>query len=198
MGRPRQFDEDGAVEAAMRAFWAAGYEATSTHDLCEATGLGRSSVYNTFSSKRDLYCRALRRYTERVFARQAAVLEGAGRVRERIGALFGQVVSDEYDTAREVEDPGVPGCFVVNSMVELGGRDPEVSELLARDLDRRLALLTGVFAAGQAAGEIDPAKSPRDLAHFVVATVSGMRVLARGGAPREALEGAAATALAAL
>jgi AcrR family transcriptional regulator len=64
MPRPRTFDEDRAIDAAMRLFWTSGYEATSTQDLCEATGLGRSSIYNTFTSKRDLFDRALRRYTE--------------------------------------------------------------------------------------------------------------------------------------
>ncbi|NUS02366.1 MAG: helix-turn-helix transcriptional regulator, partial [Nonomuraea sp.] len=59
MARPRTFEEDRAVEAAMRAFWDAGYEATSTQDLCAATGLGRSSIYNTFAGKRDLFERAL-------------------------------------------------------------------------------------------------------------------------------------------
>src|SRR5690606_8821359 len=62
MARPRTFEEEQALEAAMRAFWRRGYEATSTQDLCAATGLGRSSVYNAFDSKRELFTRALRRY----------------------------------------------------------------------------------------------------------------------------------------
>ncbi|HEY4569169.1 MAG TPA: TetR/AcrR family transcriptional regulator, partial [Kribbella sp.] len=43
----------------MRLFWTSGYEATSTQDLCAATGLGRSSVYNTFTSKKALFQRTL-------------------------------------------------------------------------------------------------------------------------------------------
>ncbi|CAM5616019.1 TetR/AcrR family transcriptional regulator OS=Streptomyces alboniger OX=132473 GN=CP975_28210 PE=4 SV=1 [Streptomyces alboniger] len=64
MARPRTFDEERALDAAMHAFWVKGYEATSTQDLCEATGLGRSSIYNTFSSKHALFRRALARYMD--------------------------------------------------------------------------------------------------------------------------------------
>ncbi|WP_258571869.1 TetR/AcrR family transcriptional regulator [Actinomadura parmotrematis] len=48
----------------MSAFWTAGYEATSTEDLCAVTGVGRSSLYNAFAGKRELFLRALRRYRD--------------------------------------------------------------------------------------------------------------------------------------
>jgi hypothetical protein len=35
-----------------------------------SSGLGRSSIYNTFSSKRDMFDRAIRRYMEAKTARQ--------------------------------------------------------------------------------------------------------------------------------
>ncbi|MEU5880385.1 TetR/AcrR family transcriptional regulator [Spirillospora sp. NPDC047279] len=187
MARPRQFDEERAVDAAMRAFWATGYEGTSTQDLCEATGLGRSSIYNTFASKHDLFERALRRYMDDKDDAIFDLLAAGEPAKERIGALIRQAVEPPGD------DPA--GCLVVNSMIELAPRDPEIAALLDRNLERRLDALMAVIRQGQHAGEIDAGKDPRTLALFVTATISGMRVAARGGADRTTLDAIATTAL---
>jgi TetR/AcrR family transcriptional repressor of nem operon len=187
MARPRKFEEDRAVEAAMRAFWAAGYEGTSTQDLCEATGLGRSSIYNTFTGKHDLYERALRRYQDERTGALIELMDADLPVREKVRTVLWQAVDP---------DPGDPaGCLVVNALVELGPHDTEIARRLRRDGDRRVEALRAAFERGRARGEIDAGKDPLALAHFVVATVSGMRVAARGGAGRAALEAIATTAL---
>ncbi|MGK8524604.1 TetR/AcrR family transcriptional regulator [Nocardia asteroides] len=190
MPRPRSFDEDRAVDAAMHAFWRAGYEATSTEDLCAATGLGRSSIYNTFTSKRDLFGRALRRYMTTKNAATFDLLGTETQVRAKIRALLWRIV--------EAPDDEPPGCLVVNSTIELAPRDTELAAVLAADHERRLAVLTDVFEAARRAGEIAADKEPTALAHFVIATISGMRVAARGGADRETLAAIATTALDAL
>ncbi|MCA2224268.1 TetR/AcrR family transcriptional regulator [Nonomuraea aurantiaca] len=190
MARPREFEEERAIEAAMRAFWSAGYEGTSTQDLCEATGLGRSSIYNTFKSKHDLFDKALRRYMDSKTASLMELLEGELPVREKVRALLWQAV--------DVETGDPVGCLVVNSLVELAPRDPEVAEQLRRDGERRLGALRAAFELGQSRGELEADRDPAALAHFVVAAISGMRVMARGGSDREALESVAKTTLDAL
>ncbi|MEU0564431.1 TetR/AcrR family transcriptional regulator [Nonomuraea sp. NPDC005983] len=190
MARPRMFDEDRAVEAAMRAFWDAGYEATSTQDLCEATGLGRSSIYNTFKSKHDLFEKALRRYMSDRTAPIIALLEGPLPVREKIRALLWRVI----DT--EAGDP--IGCLVVNATVELGPRDPEIADQLARNLGQRKDALIAALTSARRDGEIGADRDPEALAEFVIAVIGGMQVAARGGATPATLEQIATTALAAL
>ncbi|MHA7959627.1 TetR/AcrR family transcriptional regulator [Streptomyces sp. L500] len=190
MARPRKFDEERAVDAALEAFWTAGYEATSTQDLCEATGLGRSSIYNTFHSKRDLFLRTLALYMRRKSDQLAALLEEDVPAREKVRALLDNVLAEEAGA-----DGGGRGCLYVNTAVELASRDPEVAHELERDYARRHDTLTAALKAGQRAGEIDPAKDASALAHFVTATVGGIRVAARAGAGEAALRAIARTAL---
>lgn len=64
MARPREFDEEQALDRAMDVFWRKGYQGTSTDDLMEAMGIGRGSFYNAFGSKRDVYLRTLDRYLD--------------------------------------------------------------------------------------------------------------------------------------
>ncbi len=44
MARPREFDIDEALDAAMGAFWEGGYEATSMANLMEAMDLQKGSI----------------------------------------------------------------------------------------------------------------------------------------------------------
>ncbi|MER0243242.1 TetR/AcrR family transcriptional regulator [Streptomyces sp. HSW2009] len=196
MARPRMFDEERALDAAVWAFWVKGYEATSTQDLCRATGLGRSSIYNTFSSKHELFTRALVRYTEGMTAVQVGILGDVERsARERLRALFELVIDGEFE--RRVEGRSV-GCLTVNATVELAGCDPEVAAILERDLELRLASLREVVEVGQRAGEFSSGRDAESLARFLNAVIGGMRVSAQGGADRAVLEGIAETAFVAL
>jgi len=54
VGRPREFDEEAVLEAAMDAFWRKGYEALSLVDLCQCTCLNKASLYRVFGDKHQL------------------------------------------------------------------------------------------------------------------------------------------------
>lgn len=193
MGRPRAFDEERVLDAAMRAFWAGGYEGTSTRDLCEATGLDRSSVYNAFTSKHELFKRALARYLDAMTATQAEILGDVGQpAGERVRALLARIIDDEFRCRGD--GPSI-GCLSVNTTVELAGHDEEISRLLDRDLRRRLDALQAVIEEGLRAGDIASGRDPATLARYLNAVIAGIRVSAKGGAGRADLEAIAATAL---
>lgn len=58
-GRPRSFDRDAALQAAMLLFWRHGYESTSMRMLAEAMGVTAPSIYAAFGDKRELFVRSL-------------------------------------------------------------------------------------------------------------------------------------------
>jgi Bacterial regulatory proteins, tetR family len=46
MARPREFDEEAALDAAVQCFWANGYEGASIRELAASMGIAGASLYN--------------------------------------------------------------------------------------------------------------------------------------------------------
>src|ERR1051326_7706866 len=63
-GRPREFDTEKALDAALGVFWRKGYEGASLPDLTRAMGINRPSLYAAFGNKEELFRRAVDRYVE--------------------------------------------------------------------------------------------------------------------------------------
>src|SRR5215510_2442875 len=127
MARPREFDKEAVLEAASNAFWLQGYEATSTRDLTDCTGLSPSSLYAAFGDKRTLFREALDHYLvilrERMFR-----LEAGPSPASAITGFFDEVI------ARSLGDKLQRGCLMVNSALESSPRDPEIQNAIAHEL----------------------------------------------------------------
>ncbi|MEU3744954.1 MULTISPECIES: TetR/AcrR family transcriptional regulator [Streptomyces] len=190
MARPREFDEERVVTAAMETFWRHGYEGTSTRDLCDSTGLGPSSLYNAFGGKRALYLRALDRYHQTGTAEQIALLQGPGTVKDRLRAMMIHAVDADLDEAEG------RGCFAINAAVESAAPDEDVREVVRRSFDRVETELYAILAAGRHSGEIRSTGDLRALARRLQSTYYGLRVLGRIQRDRQALLDTVESALA--
>jgi TetR/AcrR family transcriptional repressor of nem operon len=129
VGRPREFDEEAALEAAMDAFWAKGYEATSMADLCCCTGLHKGSLYQAFGDKHTLFMNALKHYADSEFHETTAVAQGLTSPLKVIRAVVNKICDDAT---------GEKGCMMINSMVELAPHDPAVKAALQAFGEQRM------------------------------------------------------------
>ncbi|MGV9908073.1 TetR/AcrR family transcriptional regulator [Streptomyces tendae] len=198
MARPRMFDESAVLDAAAREFRVHGFAETSTEQLCEAAGVRRSSLYNAFTSKDELFVRALQHYVATTGARQSVILadeELTGA--ERLRALVDVVVDEELQAANRGH---AAGCMVVQSLMnpDLRERDERVARILDRDLRARLSHLSGAIRAGQVDGSITKGVDPDDGAVLVSTVISGLRVTAQTGVDVETLRRIALAGLSSL
>ncbi|WP_134767835.1 TetR/AcrR family transcriptional regulator [Nocardioides sp. 1609] len=178
-GRPRSFDRDAALGAALEQFWRTGYEETSVAMLTSAMGVTPPSLYAAFGDKRRLFEEASTVYFQRTCEAVdlAAALPSAR-------AAVARVLDD---TARAHTDPATPaGCLMLTEP-----RLEAQREVLRRRLKDRL---------DQGVRDRDLAASTNTdhLASFLVAVLRGMSGSARDGATTEDLLGIAETAMGAV
>lgn len=171
----------------MQAFWAKGYEATSLDDLCDATGLSRSSLYATFGDKRALLLRALDRYEELSAARIAAALSRRLPIREALAALLSEFID------QIVSGPGRRGCFIGNCAAELARQDRDALARVRRSLDRTAKQFRGALADAKARGEVPASLDPKAVAHFLASGIHGLRLVGKANPDRAVLDDIART-----
>jgi TetR/AcrR family transcriptional repressor of nem operon len=188
----KQFDEAAALDKAMEAFWARGYEATSVQDLVEAMGLHRGSIYAAFGGKRSLFLKALRHYETH---RRRAWLEA---LRRRHGPRAAILSVFEGAIAAAHSDRGRAGCFLVNTAVELSPHDAEIARAVAKGLSETEAFFRDRIVEGRELGEIPRRVDPDHTARALLGLLTGLRVLARSRPERLLLEALAEQAAALL
>ncbi|OPC76896.1 TetR family transcriptional regulator [Embleya scabrispora] len=182
MARPRQFDEQSAVNSATELFWQRGYHATSVRDLGDALKLTPSSLYRTFTDKHTLFLRALDHYraTESTQARRR--LDASDRpVREVLREWMLWLVTCPAD------GESGRGCFVVNTASELGTTDAQVQERTEAAFAVTRQALRAVLTEGRERGELSTDLDIEGAVELLFTTVLGLRVRERAGHDLERL-----------
>lgn len=189
MARPKEFDPDVALGAAMEAFWEHGFDATSLADITAATGVKKASLYATYGDKRRLFITALSRYQDEGLERVRAGLAAGGTVRESIQELFAGYVKEcaSKDRSR--------GCLCVNTAVELGPRDEEIAGMLLLHARRVTALFAEAIERGKQQGEFAPRVDSQVTARFLLVALYGLTVGGKTGFSARKLDEVATAAL---
>jgi len=175
MPRPPEYDRDDVLDKAMQVFWDHGYCATSMADLVEATTLKPGSIYAAFKSKERLFLAALDRYGQQSVAGIKEILDQADSPLGGIRAFFAQLAENAgQPTAKR-------SCFLINTVLEVARDNHEVCTHVARHLDSIEALFRRALEDARECGELAADRDPAALATFIIAGISGLRVLSVAG-----------------
>jgi len=116
MPRNVEFDVEAARSKIMQEFWKKGYEGTSLTDLEGATSLVRTSLYNTFGNKTDMFLDSLKLYHEQVEKQiDDATRNGGAEV------LANVIVAMMEGQGKRAGEPA--GCLMVNAATQSDALD---------------------------------------------------------------------------
>jgi TetR/AcrR family transcriptional regulator, transcriptional repressor for nem operon len=181
MARPLSFDKQRVLNAATDLIWARGYNAASMADLVAATGLNKSSLYNSFGSKHDVLTGAISHYTAAQVRMLESLLATRG-LRSGLRALLEDIIESNNDGR---------GCLLVNCAAELAPRDRRIAKRVRAGLDGLASVLAARAARAQAEKEISRDIDCGVLAQSLVAMISGLRILVKAGMDRRSLQSVA-------
>jgi AcrR family transcriptional regulator len=178
-GRPRSFDETGALEKATQVFWSKGYDGVTIDDLVAGLGVGRPSLYAVFGDKRTIFMRVLRAYAEAKGARAAKALHETQSLR---GSIVGFL---RFAVESATEKGSARGCLLV--CVAPVVDDAEVRQFLQNAAAGGAALVERRFRDATSAGEI-PSDFPVAVrASQLIDFARGFTMRALIGTPRKTL-----------
>ncbi|KAB7896551.1 TetR/AcrR family transcriptional regulator [Rouxiella silvae] len=180
VGRPRAFDENQALDAAMGVFATSGFEAASLTALTEAMGINRVSMYATFGNKESLFIRAFERYT-RLAEEHGARCLATGSAKQGLLTLLKDCV--ERFTSKERD--GV--CFMTQSPLVNVGATLETSNDFSSKRNALEALLQRHFERAVEKGELPDISVVKRMASFYTVVIHGMALQAQHGTTREEL-----------
>ena len=153
-----------------------GFEAVSVAHLCQDAGVNKGSFYHFFPSKRGLLLEVIDNAWDEtgLLARweAGAPQQPTTQLRRYVQELFAYHYADRETSGR------VRGSLLANLALELGGRDPEVTDRLAELFRRETAAFTLLLIEAATRGEASVA-NPSRAAESLVACLHGLVMLAK-------------------
>ena len=182
MARTKEFDTCEVLNKAIDLFWDKGYNGCSMQDIVDGLGISRSSIYETFGDKRQLFLEALKKYQRAGMEALEKNVSTTSDVRQVLAEMFDSILAENLNDCTQ------KGCFMLNSAVELASHDREIAAIVKANQQEMENILYKAIKKGQQSGQIASSLHARSIARFFYTCFSGIRVTARSGADQKTLE----------
>jgi AcrR family transcriptional regulator len=171
MARPKQFDRQKALEAAIEVFRTHGYAGASAELLTSGMKIGRQSLYNTFGDKWQLYIAAVDHYSATERDAHLVALHSGQRAFDGVIEMIERVV-EEASAA----------CLGVASINEFGCMNDELNAVRGASAMALRQALSARLSAAKLEGDLSPEFDIATITSFLLASIAGIRLAAHGGA----------------
>jgi AcrR family transcriptional regulator len=170
IAREREARSNLILDSAERLFIEKGYLETSINDIAEAAEFSRTSVYQYFASKEEIYLRILDRYSDLLTERVTRATAGSSPVPVKISRFL-----EEFRLINKEKPNFFSLYFIQRQQVE-----PRLSAELRSQLNAKRRKLENVFRdlyrEGIERGEVRDIRV-KDASNLFFAQITGMMLL---------------------
>jgi TetR/AcrR family transcriptional repressor of nem operon len=181
MSRIKSYDKDEILQKAINIFWKQGFHATSMQDLVNHLGINRSSIYDSFVSKKNLFDEALELYCHTARKTTLKLLNDEPQVKAGIIRLL------ESSIFCVVDDEDKKGCFVVNTATEFIPGDAEILKAFGKNKELLETIFYDYLLKGKESGEITNDVDLKIVSHLIYTILCGINVVAKISSERDHL-----------
>ncbi|RKK01362.1 TetR family transcriptional regulator [Pseudoroseomonas wenyumeiae] len=185
-GRPREFDRDKAVQAAMELFWEHGYEPTSLSQLKACMGgISSASFYAAFGSKEALFQEGLAKYLATHGQVMTPLHDPSLKPRDAVEQALRR-------SARMQSGQDHPlGCFVTLSTTNCSPENRHLRTLVEQERERNRTALADCIQRAVDCGDLRADTDTAGLATLLNTFLLGISLEARDGTAHGKLDAAA-------
>lgn len=153
--QPAEVRREEVLDAAVRVFARESFRGAGTAEIAREAGIAEPTIYRHFSSKRDLYLRALERCCEVVRIRFNEII---AEQEDALGALLGMAAWYR----QSIEDD--PAYLRLRMRAAAETNDEDVRERLAAAYDGLVQIVADLVRRGQEQGSFKKHASPQGAA----------------------------------
>lgn len=182
-GRPREFDRQAALEAALTLFWKQGYEPTSLNQLKEVMGgISPTSFYAAFGSKEQLFEEVVELYRSTAGRVSDILFNDEVSPRSAIERCFRQSAEMQTDPSHP------PGCLIVSGASNCGSTGSQVAELLKGIRRKNNEAIRSQVRRAVTIGDLPESTDVEALSEMFGTFLVGISTAARDGTNRANLD----------
>ena len=168
MPRQKKYNEEEVIVKAMQTFWKNGYEGTSIRDLERNMGINLFSIYASFKDKQGVMLKALECYEKQL---QSVAIQKLLKGKEGVEDIRQYF----YDFLEFVKEGGsLKGCFLTNSLVEMGGKDPEICQRVLNFAGMLKEALKQKLKESKERGVLSASADPEVYANYLMGSLQGL------------------------
>jgi TetR/AcrR family transcriptional repressor of nem operon len=181
MPKVKQFDKEKVLEVASTIFHQKGYNGTSIDEILKATGLSRSSLYDSFKDKHSLYLQSLEFYNGQENKGYETLNQKKLNGVQKIEYLFKEVVN------HLISHPDDNGCLMVNAAAEMSKQCEKTAQVICNNKDNVQELFTSWLTDAQENKVINLSNPPKSYSPFLFNALCGLKVLSQSGGTKAEL-----------